>query len=125
MRQLAERYVCDRGRLVVECLSCGKRKEDAAEESNPPVTGVLFLCQRSGTGCAIGPGSRSNIPPTARVVTAAMPKTTHMSCQLFHAGNAVTADSTTVREKTFSKMTMAFFTRSAVVETRLSWKDAA
>jgi len=48
MRQLAERYVCDRGRLVVECLSCGKRKEDAAEESNP----------------------------AARVVTAAMPKTT-------------------------------------------------
>ena len=38
MRQLAERYVCDRGRLVVECLSCGKRKEDAAEESNPAGT---------------------------------------------------------------------------------------
>jgi len=76
MRQLAERYVCDRGRLVVECLSCGKRKETPPRRATPPVTGVLFLCQRSWTGCAIGPGSRSNIPPTARVVTAAMPKTT-------------------------------------------------
>ena len=43
MRQLAERYVCDRGRLVVECLSCGKRKEDAAEESNPAGYGSAFL----------------------------------------------------------------------------------
>ena len=76
MRQLAERYVCDRGRLVVECLSCGKRKEDAAEESNPAGYGSAFLVPAVWTGCAIGPGSRSNIPPTARVVTAAMPKTT-------------------------------------------------
>lgn len=49
MRQLAERYVCDRGRLVVECLSCGKRKEDAAEESNPAGYGSAF-------SCASGPG---------------------------------------------------------------------
>ena len=46
MRQLAERYVCDRGRLVVECLSCGKRKEDAAEESNPAGCGSAFLVPR-------------------------------------------------------------------------------
>ena len=76
MRQLAERYVCDRGRLVVECLSCGKRKEDAAEESNPAGYGSAFLVPAVRDRLRHRPWQRKQHPNHRKMVTAAMPKTT-------------------------------------------------